>query len=319
MLTNRTKSFKTLFVCLGLALMLALSISPALATGKAPHTPVFSDGTEGAAPETGAEAGALVSKPFTGSGDMTELAFEETGKLAPELVKAIEALPPVSAPGSVETVIGMDTRIRAYTTTYPARATALVTFTGGYCTGWFYGPNIVATAGHCVHTGGPGGSWRANVRVYPGYNAGSAPYGSYAAKWLASVTGWTGSSNAQYDYGVIKLSTNVGNTVGWFGYFWQTASLTGLPTVISGYAGDKSPAQSQWLGVDQVRTTATRQVFYKNDTFGGMSGSAVWNDRNGTSGPYAFAIHAYGYSTQNGGTRIVEAVFNNMQNWKAAP
>jgi glutamyl endopeptidase len=226
--------------------------------------------------------------------------------------------------------IGTDTRFRTYTNAFPARAIALITFSRGYCTGWFYGPNVVATAGHCVHSGGSGGTWRTNVRVYPGYNAGSAPYGSYPAKWLASVAGWTQNADERYDYGVVKLSTNVGNTVGWFGFWWQSGSLRGLPAVIAGYPGDKSPTQSQWIGTDQVRVMQERQVFYKNDTFGGQSGSAVWHDRPAGSsfcanGPCAYAIHAYGlhgsapHSDHNHGTRIVQAVFDNLVAWRNAP
>ena len=156
----------------------------------------------------------------------------------------------------------------------------LIKSSGAWCTGWFYGPNVVATAGHCVHQGG-GGSRYTNVTVYPGYDNGSAPYGSYPAKWTASVVGWTVNGDERYDYGVIKLSTNVGNTVGWYGFWWQTASLNNTPSIILGYPGDKAqdPKQTQWVAVDKTRVTQERQVFYKNDTFGGMSGSAVWEDR----------------------------------------
>jgi glutamyl endopeptidase len=268
--------------------------------------------------------------PFSGTGIRTAAIDNAIRDPLAPTVQEIRGLPPASSGIGIETVVGSDTRQRLYTTLYPTRATALVTFTGGFCTGWFYGPNVVATAGHCVHSGGTTGSWRTNVRVYPGYNAGSAPYGSFAAKWLASVTGWTQSRDERYDYGVIKLSTNAGNTVGWYGLWWTTASLTGQTSIIQGYPGDKTPSQSQWVGADEVRVTQDRQVFYKNDTADGMSGSAVWNDRPPGSafcanGPCAFAIHAYGlhgaapHSDHNHGTRITEAVFNNLIAWRDAP
>lgn len=246
----------------------------AAASGQTGYDPlariVRSDGVIEEAPFFGE---ALTAGPYAGTGVLPPEAVNEWTRGFVPSAAELRALQPGGARIGIETVIGLDTRVRIQSTNlYPARATALITFNGGYCTGWFYGPNVVATAGHCVHTGGPGGSWRRNVRVWPGYNAGSAPYGSYPAKWLASVAGWTNSSNEQYDYGVVKLSTNVGNTVGWYGIWWQTASLNNLPTVILGYPGDKSPAQSQWVGVDFVRVTQTNQVFYKNDTFGGMSG-----------------------------------------------
>jgi glutamyl endopeptidase len=267
--------------------------------------------------------------PFAGTGNLPQSVEGARNPWEPS-AEEIRGLPPVSAGVGMETVLGLDTRQRLYTTLYPTRATALVTFTGGYCTGWFYGPNVVATAGHCVHSGGSRGSWRTNVRVYPGYDAGFAPYGGHAAKWVASVVGWVVNGDERYDYGVIKLSTNVGSVVGWYGFWWQTGGLTGQTSIIQGYPGDKSPTQSQWISVGEVKVTQARQVFYDNDTAGGMSGSAVWNDRpigspGCQNGPCAYGIHAYGlhglfpHSNYNHGTRIVQAVFNNLINWRNAP
>ena len=153
----------------------------------------------------------------------------------------------------VESVLGTDTRFRVYTNSYPAQAIALITFDGGYCTGTFYGPNVLLTAGHCVHSGGKNGQWRANVKVWPAYNAGIAPFGVFGAKWIASVFGWTLNGDERYDYGVIKLHFNVGNWVGWYGTWWQAASLKGETSIIAGYPSDKFPAKSMWISADEVR------------------------------------------------------------------
>jgi len=312
-----------------LSLALAAYISQAKADDEYMQMPESSDGTEivdlARESSTTSPAG---SNGFAGTGTMTKELFSESQEGYIPSREELRALKAVTS--GQETVLGVDTRFRTYTTTYPARAIALITFTGGWCTGTFYGPNVVLTAGHCVHSGGSSGTWKRNVRVWPGYNAGSAPYGSYAARRLHSVTGWTVSKDERYDYGVIKLSTNAGNTVGWFGYWWQSASLTGLPAIIAGYPGDKSPTQSQWLSADLVRVTQDRQVFYKNDSAGGLSGSAVWQDRPAGSafcanGPCIYAIHAYGlhgiapHSNHNHGTRITQAVYNNLVAWKNAP
>jgi glutamyl endopeptidase len=220
-------------------------------------------------------------------------------------------------------IIGADTRTRVNpTTVYPARAIALVTFNGGFCTGWFISADTVATAGHCVHSGGTGGNWRSNVRVYPGRNGSSSPYGSCTARQLYSVDGWTKSGLETHDYGAIKLSCTVGNTVGWFGFFWQSASLTGLPTTIAGYPDDKP--LTQWKSTGPVAVTQSRQIFYKNDTRPGQSGAPVYYNKAGC-GQCSMAIHAYGvhgaspHSTNNHATRINDAVFNNLVAWKNAP
>lgn len=285
------------------------------------HTPVASDGSKVTLvkPESAGEKGA------EGTGELPSGApLRESSE---EVWKLWELKPATSGVG-IETILGPDERVRVTpTTAYPARAVVLITFASGRCTGWLYGRDIVATAGHCVHTGGSGGSWQTNVRVYPGRDGSSAPYGSCTAKRLYSVTGWTQNRDEKYDYGAIKLNCSIGNTTGWFGYWWQSASLNNLPIQINGYPGDKP--LTQWKSTGKVAVTQERQVFYQNDTLGGMSGSAVFQNRPAGSsfcvGTCAMGIHAYGlhgsapHSNNNHGTRIVQAVFNNLVSWKAAP
>jgi len=245
-----------------------------------------------------------------------------------EEAERLSRLAPTVAPMGIESIIGEDDRVRIDDTeTFPASATVLVTFDNGFCSGWMIGADTVATAGHCVHTGGSGGSWQTNVVVYPGRNGDYSPYGSCSARTLYSVIGWTQSSDDRYDYGAIKLNCSVGNSTGWYGFFWQSASLDGLPTIINGYPGDKWDGGNwyeQWQSFDEVRVTEPRRVFYQNDTWAGMSGSPVYYDRPGC-GYCSMAIHAYGtyngwpFSDYNHGPRIVQAVFNNLLAWRNAP
>lgn len=234
----------------------------------------------------------------------------------------------------IESIFGPDDRIQITpTTSFPARAVVQITRNGSaHCTGWLYGPDIVATAGHCVHSGGTSGSWYTGLAVWPGRNGTSAPYGSCAPRLLHSVSGWTANGDEAYDYGAIKLNCTIGNTVGWFGYWWQGASLAGTSTLINGYPGDK-PFGTQWRGDNVARTVAvsqTNQIFYSNDTIGGMSGSPIYQNRAAGSsfcvGYCSMGIHAYGFphgssphNTYNHGTRITEARFANLQAWSAAP
>lgn len=298
-----------------------------------PHTPVSSDGSVGTvSPRT--ESQIDFAESFEGLGPVLEIAgagFDETGAVLDGAAEVHESADDVWALWEAGTspvgritggsIIGADTRTRVNpTTVYPARAIALITFTGGSCTGWFISKDTVATAGHCVHSG-KGGTWKSNVRVYPGRNGSSSPYGSCTARRLHSVTGWTGSGDEKYDYGAIKLNCTIGNTVGWFGFFWQSASLTGLPATVAGYPDDK--ALQQWKSTGTISTTQTRQVFYKNDTRPGQSGAPVYYNRSGC-GQCSMAIHAYGlhgsspHSSNNHATRIIEAVFNNLVSWKNA-
>lgn len=229
----------------------------------------------------------------------------------------------------VQSIILPDTRVRVTpTTVYPASASVMISLNGvRNCSGWMLGPNLAVTAGHCVHTGGSGGTWHPTgaIAVWPGRDGTLAPYGSCAATNLFSVVGWTQNGDEQFDYGAVQLNCGIGNTTGWYGMFWQTASLNGLASTINGYPQDKPAGPTingqQWQSVDQIRVTETRQVFYFNDTLGGMSGSPVYQVNRPGCGMCAMAIHAYGlhgsapHSNHNHGTRIVEAVFNNLLTW----
>jgi glutamyl endopeptidase len=292
---------------------------PVTAQGPGAHTPVSNDGSTVPNPEVSVR---IESQPFRGTGIIS--ASNSTLALREFAPSPAESQPAVAKVG-IESVLGFDARQRVQPTTrYPQRATAYITSSIGSCTGWFAGPDLVVTAGHCVHSG-PGGNWATNVTVYPGQNGTSSPYGGFAAQSLHSVTGWTIDGDERYDYGAINLVADIGNTVGWYGYYWQAASLDNSPTIISGYPGDKTSG-TQWIVADKVRSTTTRMVFYMADTFGGMSGSPVWEDRPSGSpfcanGPCVYAIHAYGlhgtgtHATHNHAPRIVEAVYNNIVNW----
>lgn len=301
------------------------------AFSQSPHTGVAHDGSVVAPTEASPGTGTAetLSAPSGGASRVTEQALIAEGVFLDAESRAefqrLAALPDGAEYGvrtresAAEVVIGPDTRERLYTNNIWTRTKVLITFTGGRCSGVMIGPNTVSTAGHCVHLGG-GGAWRpvASFRVYPGRDGASSPYGFCTARTLYSVLGWTVSGDEEYDYGAIKLNCTIGNTVGWFGM--TSAAPTNFPTVVGGYPGDKP--LTQWQGSDRVRALSTRQAFYRNDTFGGMSGSPVWYDLNG---PYMFGIHAYGlhgagsHAIYNHGVRLVAAVFNNLLAWRNAP
>jgi V8-like Glu-specific endopeptidase len=228
-------------------------------------------------------------------------------------------------PAQLETVHGVDNRAKITGTgSYPWRVHASLLITAAdnsqwIGTGWFIGPHTLITAGHVVYiknSGVPGrDGWVKKIVVMPGRNGGTLPYGSVTSQSFRSVTGWTNSGDQNYDYGAIIIPTQLGNTVGWFGFgVYNDATLKGSVVNISGYPGDK-PNGTQWYDARKVDSVGTRKVFYDIDTAGGQSGSAVYRIISG--GRYGVAIHAYGGATTNSGTRIVTAVFNNMVNWKA--
>jgi V8-like Glu-specific endopeptidase len=72
-----------------------------------------------------------------------------------------------------------------------------------------------------------------------------------------------------------------------------------------------------WHAFCQLQIIQTFRLYYACDTFGGMSGSAIYvlkPDQTRT----IYGIHAYGVDSTNlnGGTRITESVFNKLKEWK---
>ncbi|MEK5100564.1 serine protease [Cytobacillus sp. FSL M8-0252] len=220
-------------------------------------------------------------------------------------------------------IIGADNRTKiSNTTSYPNRAIVkinalfpndLTTVYG--CTGFMVSPDTVVTAGHCIYSHDDGG-WAEIVNVAPGRNGNSYPYGTHTMETLYSVTGWTRDENASYDYGAIKLSSNVGNNTGWLGFRSYT-SVVGLNASVTGYPCDK-PTGTMWTHAGPIEFQQSYQIRYNMDTYGCQSGSPVYRNYTDT-GQTAVGIHAYGTSpsaNMNKGTRITQAVFDNINDWK---
>jgi glutamyl endopeptidase len=276
---------------------------------------------------------ALTAPDTTGLRNIAEASFGplRPGGMNPAANPAVEA--PRAAPLVPEVIIGTDDRIQiTNTSVYPwsVHASLLITAADNSLwigTGWFIGPHTLATAGHVVFTYAPGTAmhgWVRSIQVMPGRNGSSLPFGSVTSTDFRSVVGWTDNPNRTdaelYDYGAIRIPTELGINTGTFGFgVFSDSDLLATTANLSGYPGDK-PTGTQWYHARRVTSVNSRKVFYDIDTFGGQSGSAVYRfytPPGGNSGRYGIAIHAYGGATANSGTRIVQPLFNNLLAWKA--
>lgn len=303
-----------------LALAVLLALAPVAAAQDDSETPVSSD-------NVAAVSGPAVDGIEAFEGDVADVPLE-TAIEGAEVYQDLIELPPLRPYYEVEdaqitTILGPDNRVPVTPTVgFPARAFVLITMSGGRCSGFLYGKNVVATAGHCVHTGGQNGTWSTNVRVFPGRDGAASPFGSCGARRLYSVLGWTRDGDKNHDYGVIKLDCDIGNRVGWLGTYWTTGNLVGTRSIINGYPGDKP--LTQWQSTDQIRVAQPLKLFYLNDTTPGMSGSAVYH-LHPTYGNAAMGIHTNGthngppWNTHNAATRITKERFDNLMAWSSAP
>lgn len=219
-------------------------------------------------------------------------------------------------------VFGRDDRTRVNNTTaypYSAICDLEMTFPNGAVrigTGFFTSYRTVTTAGHCVYDRGLGG-WARSIKVMPGRNGSSLPFGYAWASGLNSVRGWTVNNNRAYDYGCIILPNNtLGNRTGYFGYAVETDSfLKNRSNVFNtaGFPGDKSGPnfRPMMFTSGQIASTTSHLLYYYFDIMGGQSGSPIWSYRNG--GRYVCGIVTAEYrdgSNPNIGTRVNNDVFN---------
>jgi glutamyl endopeptidase len=222
----------------------------------------------------------------------------------------------------LEAIIGNDDRVRApdpFMRTNPWRqicALRIKAGTGGLFvgTGWFIGPRLLATAGHCVFMREEGG-WAKSIEVIPGKFGSAEPFGKRTATIFATVDGWINEGSRDFDYGVILLGDGtLGGTVGNFEVqAASNAELIGATARISGYPADRDRAEFQYYHERTLRDISSSRIMYDIDTFGGQSGSPIWRQENGTA--VAVGIHTTGGVTSNSGTRISEPVLDNLIAW----
>jgi glutamyl endopeptidase len=245
--------------------------------------------------------------------------FRGTGKLADARSKGDVA--PKDILGSTDRRVPI-----ADSTAYPNRAiTAIdIYFSNGQqqlCTGFFYSPGTIATAGHCVYDSTKGG-WITAAVVYPGRSGANLPYGSCDATEADSVVGWVNSTDYRYDYGALKLDCSAGDTVGWFGLYWQPTTLQAEPITITGYPAEKIPAYTQWSMSGQIALDLPFPYFYYDiDTTGGQSGSPLddQTDIGGFGSDVAIGIHILGRTSFqpnfNAGNRLSQESFDDYESW----
>lgn len=221
---------------------------------------------------------------------------------------------PLAHESQKPTIFGNDDRVKVTNTTaYPYNVVCSLemTFPNGKVfigSGSFVSYQTVLTAGHCVYDKANGG-WARSIKVMPGRNGNSLPYGYGYATGLNSVTGWTNNGDRAYDYGTINMgSKTLGNKVGYLGYAVRSDSTLKQTTYnTAGFPGDKG-GSTMWYTNGTISSVSSNNLYYYFDIKGGQSGSAIWD-----SNRYVVGIVSAEYPDGSGpniATRINQNVFN---------
>jgi V8-like Glu-specific endopeptidase len=206
------------------------------------------------------------------------------------------------------------------TRVYPWRATGklLIRFPSG-ATGWGSGalidPYHFLTAGHNVYDSTSGG-WATNLDVDLGLDGTTRPFGEGHWTYARTYTNWVNSGDPNWDFSLITLDRQLGNFVGWLGFYSNNNDnfYRNLSIQTAGYPGDLSNGDQMyyWAFDKNADHADTYHVYYHGSTFGGQSGSGVWMD----DGSYRIInVHAYGADPNNFGTRITEGKYNDLTSW----
>lgn len=186
-------------------------------------------------------------------------------------------------------------------------------------TGWLVAPNVVLTAGHCVHFGEGGGFFK-SIEVIPACDLQSSfptPFGMKKSSNFRASKEWITDGKISQDYGAIILDEpfkrSDGSALPHFKVgVMDDQSLKNAIVNIAGYP-DNMPSGTQWFGASKLIRVDDDRLYYRVDTFSGMSGSAVVYRKNAQDRT-VIGIHNYG-GCPNKCTRITEHVFTQITKW----
>ncbi len=178
--------------------------------------------------------------------------------------------------------------------------------------GFMIGPNSVATTGHCVYSTDSGG-WASSITVIPALNGTSQPYGSATSYNLECGGNWHDYTDNQDDWGIIRINANLGNSTGWLGLRWQSASYNGTTVKAVGYPG--SDSTHMYYGSGTVNSSSARTLSGDWYTRGGQSGGPVQSYYSSTGYTAIGIIRGHG-STYSDCLRIDEWIYNKLVSYQ---
>jgi V8-like Glu-specific endopeptidase len=144
--------------------------------------------------------------------------------------------------------------------------------------------SVIWTAGHCVSNGH--GKWYTKFEFQPDRNGNSEPYGEFAAKYLATPSGYSKNHLSAYDYAAIALDPGpngpVANLTGSQGfimggstYNWPSVYTFGYPGVLYPGKTQVNPDQLRYCTGPATNDSAGTMMYFKCDMGNGSSGGPL--------------------------------------------
>ncbi len=208
-------------------------------------------------------------------------------------------------------------------------------------TGSMISPNAVLTAAHSLYNSSKGG-WPIRVEVTPAAYGSCylvnphAPYGTATAREIViSLPFFENGSVPQWDWGVIRLNSNVGNYSGFLGFHYFDMNVSDLSVMIAGYPADLNNNlatrnqykhsgliyydESSYVTLSNYGTYETRYFEFFIDVTSGQSGSPIlcyWEGAYQIIGILSGENTVNGTCVSNDGFALISEVFQFLVTYK---
>ncbi|MCR5332402.1 MAG: trypsin-like peptidase domain-containing protein [Bacilli bacterium] len=192
-------------------------------------------------------------------------------------------------------------------------------------TGFMIGPNLLATAAHCVYDDYTVDEFDNNiydpefattVRIFCGISSNDVQNENYQYYAEATVINIQKSYHIgcwdDYDWAILELDRNLGNYTGWYNITPNWYSY-GEDLYSYGYPSDLGD-RNMCMAPGQMLGHSTYRYQYSIDTYGGQSGAPVFMEDN-QGAPHVIAIHTMGETIYNSGTIINTFIYEYIQSF----
>ena len=203
---------------------------------------------------------------------------------------------------------------------FPYSTVARVGFGHGWCSAVLIGPDLAATAAHCLWnkiTGRQMGAGALNVVV--GWNRGMVTDGAGVAEvvlppsWVPEQVAHYGQAQAQKDWALLRLDKPLGKTAGWLAV--DGTIQTGQAVVAVGYGEDRKHVAVAHSGCHMQQQAAPGLWLHSCDAVHGDSGGPIFT---AAPLPHLIAINVARLG-ENRGAAVAASQFQDIAHAMGAP